>query len=94
MGALTGVWRVCYNGANNMNIMEDMPEMDAEKIMQIFADTAYVRTGGSDAELKCAQYIAEWCWAMTGREAVLGAYETAIREQYRFFSFGDAMLIL
>lgn len=32
--------------------------------------------------------------AFAGREAVLGAYETAIREQYRFFSFGDAMLIL
>ena len=29
-----------------------------------------------------------------GREAALSAYELAVREQYRFFSFGDAMLIL
>ncbi len=28
------------------------------------------------------------------REAMLGVYETAVRERYRFFSFGDAMLIL
>jgi len=32
--------------------------------------------------------------ALAGRENVLHAYETAVREQYRFFSFGDAMLII
>ena len=32
--------------------------------------------------------------AFAGREFVLKAYETAVREKYRFFSFGDAMLIL
>jgi S-adenosylmethionine:tRNA ribosyltransferase-isomerase len=32
--------------------------------------------------------------AFAGRETVLDAYETARREGYRFFSFGDAMLIL
>ena len=31
--------------------------------------------------------------ALAGREAVMHAYETAVRERYRFFSFGDAMLI-
>ncbi len=31
--------------------------------------------------------------AFAGREAVLSAYETAKREGYRFFSFGDAMFI-
>jgi S-adenosylmethionine:tRNA ribosyltransferase-isomerase len=29
-----------------------------------------------------------------GREMILSAYEEAIRERYRFFSYGDAMLIL
>ena len=33
--------------------------MNAEKIMQIFADTAYIRVGGREAEKKCAEYIRE-----------------------------------
>ena len=32
--------------------------------------------------------------ALAGRERVLEAYNAAISERYRFFSFGDAMLIL
>ena len=32
--------------------------------------------------------------ALAGREHVLAAYEEAVQERYRFFSFGDAMLIV
>lgn len=32
--------------------------------------------------------------ALIGRERLLNLYQTAIAEQYRFYSFGDAMLIL
>ena len=31
--------------------------------------------------------------ALAGREQILHAYETAVNERYRFFSFGDAMFI-
>jgi len=32
--------------------------------------------------------------AFAGRDYVLGAYEEAVKERYRFFSFGDAMTVL
>ncbi|MBR5251060.1 MAG: tRNA preQ1(34) S-adenosylmethionine ribosyltransferase-isomerase QueA [Clostridia bacterium] len=32
--------------------------------------------------------------ALAGREEILSVYNTAVKEQYRFFSFGDSMFIL
>lgn len=32
--------------------------------------------------------------ALTGREEILNLYKTAVEEKYRFFSFGDAMMII
>ena len=32
--------------------------------------------------------------AFAGRENVLRAYREAVKERYRFFSFGDAMLLM
>lgn len=31
--------------------------------------------------------------ALSGRENIMNAYNTAVKEKYRFFSFGDAMFI-
>lgn len=48
--------------------------MDIQKINQLFADTAYIRTGGSAEELKCAEYIKAQCAEM-GLEARIEAFE-------------------
>ena len=32
--------------------------------------------------------------ALAGKEKIMHAYEVAVQERYRFFSFGDAMMIL
>ena len=32
--------------------------------------------------------------SLAGRENVINAYNIAVKERYRFFSFGDAMLII
>ncbi|MDE6075249.1 MAG: S-adenosylmethionine:tRNA ribosyltransferase-isomerase, partial [Clostridia bacterium] len=32
--------------------------------------------------------------ALTGREKVLELYETAVKEKYRFFSFGDCCFFI
>ena len=32
--------------------------------------------------------------AFAGRDQIMAAYEEAVKERYRFFSFGDAMLII
>ena len=31
--------------------------------------------------------------ALAGKESIMHAYEEAVKEKYRFFSFGDAMFI-
>ena len=48
--------------------------MDSKQIMEIFQETAYVRTGGSPEELKCAQYLVGKCAEM-GLHAGLEAFE-------------------
>ena len=44
--------------------------MDANRIMQILKETAYVRTGGSPEELQCARYL-QACCAELGLQARL-----------------------
>ena len=48
--------------------------MEWNKIDQILRDTAYVRTGGTEAELKCAHYLQEQC-AQMGLTAAIEPFE-------------------
>ena len=47
--------------------------MDAKTVARIFEETAYVRMGGSEEELKCAKYLQEECKKL-GLEAVIEAF--------------------
>ena len=53
--------RILYNGYNTMLYDRKDTCMNTEQIRKIFTDTAYVRTGGSDAELTCAEYLRQCC---------------------------------
>lgn len=48
--------------------------MNLKAMEQIFIDTAYVRMGGSDEELRCAKYLKEQCEKLGG-EAYLEEFE-------------------
>ena len=48
--------------------------MEVKQIKKIFEETAYVRMGGSESELKCAKYLVEKC-AQMGLEAHLEEFE-------------------
>ena len=66
--------------------------MDANKIMKIFEDTAYVRMGGSAEELKAAQYLQEKCAEM-GLNATIEPFEVdmATMQQAEFYADGEAI---
>ena len=63
--------------------------MDAKKIMKIFEDTAYVRMGGSDEELRAAKYLQNLC-AEFGGEAQIVPFDVdmATIEQAEFYADG------
>lgn len=56
--------------------------MNPEQIMKIFSDTAYVRMGGTEQELKCAQYLADRC-AEFGQKAEIVPFEVDMAEMHK-----------
>ena len=66
--------------------------MDAKKIMQYFSDTAYVRMGGSQEELKCAQYLQKCCADM-GLEATLESFEVDMANMQEAVFLADGVEI-
>lgn len=64
--------------------------MDAKQIMRIFEDTAYVRMGGSQEELKTAEYIRQCCVDL-GLKAEIEAFpvEMATMEEAVFLADGE-----
>ncbi|MBQ4609387.1 MAG: DUF4910 domain-containing protein [Clostridia bacterium] len=62
--------------------------MDIMKINRILKETAYVRTGGSEEELRCAQYLQSACEKM-GLEAHLEPFEVQMSAIRRAQLFAD-----
>ena len=62
--------------------------MDTVRINQIFADTAYVRTGGTEEELRCARYLMDRC-ADLEVEARLEDFEVDMARIKRAALFAD-----
>lgn len=53
--------------------------MDLQVMEQVFKETAYVRMGGSEEELKCARYLQGQCEAL-GMSAELEAFEVELAD--------------
>ena len=66
--------------------------MDAQKIMKIFEETAYVRMGGSTEELKAAEYL-KACCAVLGLEAAVEPFtvDMATIQEAVFLADGEAI---
>ena len=66
--------------------------MDAQKIMKIFEETAYVRMGGSTEELKAAEYL-KACCAVLGLEAAVEPFtvDMATIQEAVFLADGESI---
>lgn len=53
--------------------------MDLKQLETIFDDTAYIRTGGSKEELKCAKYLQEKCKEL-GMDAEIESFEVEMAD--------------
>ena len=62
--------------------------MNVQKIDQIFKDTAYIRTGGSPEELRCAHYLQSKC-AELGGEAQLWPFEIDMADIHEAKLYAD-----
>ncbi len=66
--------------------------MDANKIMRIFEDTAYVRMGGSEEELRCAEYI-RGCCADVGLDAVIEPFAVDMATIHTAEFYADGVIV-
>ena len=66
--------------------------MDAKQIMQVFQDTAYIRTGGSGEEQRCAEYLMGRC-AELGLKAELEPFEVDMADLHEAVLLADGVSI-
>ena len=96
--AMSGASRVIAVGTTVVRALESLRELRAgDGQTNLFIrppfQFRYVDALLTNFHLPCSTLLMLVC-AFASRELVLRAYEEAVRERYRFFSYGDCMLVL
>ena len=92
--AMDAASRVIAIGTTSVRAIESSPER-IETDLFIAPGFEFRRTGAmlTNFHLPESSLLVLVC-AFAGRELALQAYRHAVRERYRFFSYGDCMLII
>ena len=87
--------RTLESAAQNVTRDEDIPEFRGTTNLFILPGFKFRAVDGMITNFHLPRStLIMLVSAFAGRERILDAYQTAIQEKYRFYSFGDAMLIL
>jgi S-adenosylmethionine:tRNA ribosyltransferase-isomerase len=86
--------RVIAVGTTSVRAIES-PQSRAETDIFIYPGFQFQRTGAmlTNFHLPKSSLLVLVC-AFAGRELTLAAYRHAVEQKYRFFSYGDCMLIV
>jgi S-adenosylmethionine:tRNA ribosyltransferase-isomerase len=86
--------RVVAVGTTSVRAIESRPDQQETNLF-IYPGFQFRRTGAmlTNFHLPQSSLLVLVC-AFAGKELTLRAYEHAVRERYRFFSYGDCMVII
>jgi len=92
---IEGAERVVAAGTTSVRTLESMDAMSGETNIFIYPGYEFKRVGAmlTNFHLPESSLLLLVC-AFGGTELMMEAYRYAVRERYRFFSYGDCMLIL
>ena len=93
--AINAAQRVVAAGTTSVRTLESVDEKQGETDIFIYPGYTFKRVGAmlTNFHLPQSSLLLLVC-AFGGTELMLEAYRHAVRERYRFFSYGDCMLIL
>ena len=93
--AMDAARRVIAVGTTSVRAIESPAQTWRNRICSFIRDFEFRRTGAmlTNFHLPKSSLLVLVC-AFAGRDLALAAYRHAVEERYRFFSYGDCMLIL
>ena len=92
---IEGAGRVVAAGTTSVRTLESMDSVSGETNIFIYPGYEFKRVGAmlTNFHLPASSLMLLVC-AFGGTELMMEAYRYAVKERYRFFSYGDCMLIL